>query len=470
MSALLLISLGDQAWWAGDRRAAAASWGAALEASRDGALPVDRAAEAMARMRLLHIQGNYAPLWHGPALDRALAACPDAEGWCRIAAADWHLWMPAFAGADPAEVPGLLAGLEGTPLEGAASARLAVAAGDPLLLRGELDGMGEGVRAHGARADDPGTWVLGAGLTAAPGAGIGLSARFTHPDLLWARHLLQVQGGLDSRGGWGLSGALLLYREGLMPTLAAGGGRGLEDVYGAGAEASTVPMEAARARAGALAAGRIGQARAQVTLAGQYRLDRVGAGAPGAQIGDLEILPGSWQGGGLWARGSVARGGLRLEVSGEGGALVGTGGTAGTGGTGGAAPYLSGAAALVAGADLLGGRLLVRPGAEGSAGELPIRMPSAGGSRLLRGLPAGRYRAAALGSLQAEYRHALVGPLRAQAFVDGAWVGGPHATAGAGLALALPPQPYNTIRLEVGAGLGPDAGARGVVLAWGEAF
>jgi hypothetical protein len=94
------------------------------------------------------------------------------------------------------------------------------------------------------------------------------------------------------------------------------------------------------------------------------------------------------------------------------------------------------------------------------------RWPSAGGANLLRGLPAGRYRAPVLSSVQAELSHRITGPLEAAIFVDSVVAGEPAWTAGGGVRLVLPPGRDNTTRLDVGAG--PDGW--GAVLSWGDAF
>ena len=94
------------------------------------------------------------------------------------------------------------------------------------------------------------------------------------------------------------------------------------------------------------------------------------------------------------------------------------------------------------------------------------RLPTAGGAELLRGLPAGRFRAPTLYALQIEGRYPIVGPLHAAAFVDAARVEGDHFTAGGGLRLVLPPGRDNVTRVDVG--FGPEGW--GVVVAWGEAL
>ena len=134
----------------------------------------------MARVRLLKLSGNYAPIVHEVALDRALRNCPEYDPWCAIALADYQLWMPAFTGADPKKVAEILAG---NALVGPASARLAWASGDlSRLTTQDLDGMGQGLQEVGLYPPDPGTWVLSLGLSGAPGSGVGALLSFQHPE------------------------------------------------------------------------------------------------------------------------------------------------------------------------------------------------------------------------------------------------------------------------------------------------
>jgi hypothetical protein len=111
------------------------------------------------------------------------------------------------------------------------------------------------------------------------------------------------------------------------------------------------------------------------------------------------------------------------------------------------------------------------------------RLPSAGGSQLLRGAPLGRWRAPGLLAAQLEARRTVWGPFRAALFVDaalpgtsalpGAGVTGAHlhATAGAGLRVGVPGAEAATTRIDVGWTLDGEArGDWGLVVGVGEAF
>ena len=169
----------DRSWFAGDRSAAVHGWKRLLAEPATQA-PDDLsgdALEAMVRMRLLQVAGNLGPLWLEAPLDRALFACSgtvdrgDRVGspasWCRIADADYELWMPKIAGADPRRIPDEIGHLKGWA---PADARLAkgAAASAPNAPGGTAE-----LAAPAARVQNPwpGTWVLGWGLSVAPGAG-----------------------------------------------------------------------------------------------------------------------------------------------------------------------------------------------------------------------------------------------------------------------------------------------------------
>jgi hypothetical protein len=97
-------------------------------------------------------------------------------------------------------------------------------------------------------------------------------------------------------------------------------------------------------------------------------------------------------------------------------------------------------------------------------GESPFfRLPSAGGSTLLRGVPAGWYRARSMFATQVEFRRIVRDPLGLAVFADGAWTGEWHATAGVGMRLHLD---GHVTRLDVGW----CPSSWGIVAAWGEAF
>ncbi|MFN7147421.1 MAG: hypothetical protein ACK4YP_26885, partial [Myxococcota bacterium] len=359
--------------------------------------------------------------------------------WCAVAAADAHLFLPAFTGADPAQVPATLAG---SPLAGPAAARIAAATGDPTALRAlpddALDGMGRGILTTGRlRPPGPGTWVLGVGVGGAPGAGVGLLVRLAHPDLAWEAHRLDVLAGADTRGGLHASAAL---RTATRPALVfgAGGARVVADRY---VDGVAVPYELGMARVSAAVAPRVGGVG--VVLGASARADWLDDDVPGAALvaGPLAAL----------TLGDLAGDGLRLTADTSLGAYA----------------HVALGADWRAHPPLLGGTLALRLAGTHVPTDSPFhRLPTAGGAEVLRGLPAGRFRAATLLSGQAEYRHALWGPLHGALFVDTAWIEGPHLTAGGGLRIVLPPGRDNVTRLDVGAG--PEGW--GVVAAWGDAF
>lgn len=388
----------------------------------------------MARVRLLKLSGNYAPILHELPLDRALRSCPDSDPWCAIAWADYQLWMPAFTGANPARVPELLAG---SPLVGPASARLAWASGDlSRLATQDLDGMGQGLQEVGLHPPDPGTWVLSLGLSGAPGAGIGALASFQHPDLGWRQHQLALRAGGDSRGGFsGLFSLRIFTGRPLRPLLYAAGGRLVTDRYDAAGERELYVQGTARGGAGlAWTAGPL-----TATLGAQARADFF--------EGDWYLANGPWLSLSLTPRRHVS-----LTAVGEAGF--------------GSGESFSGSLNLRASPPLWGGTLALRLGFWGVEGP-EWRDWMAGGAELLRGQPAGRWRGSVFVPAQVEYRHRLVGPLQAAAFVDTVAIDGRwHWSLGGGLRLLLPPEELNVTRVDVGVG----EGSWGVVVAWGQAF
>lgn len=191
------LSAGDRARWSGDREQAVTHY-------REAAATGEAEAEAMARLRLLAFTGNWGLLVHGARIDRALA---DAQGpWGELAWADFHLFAPPQLGADRAEAERIARAVQPV-LPGPALARLFLATGDPRWLE-ELrrtpwkDGLGEGLLASGGALHEPGTWMLGVGVAAAPGAGVGGGVTFIHPDLAWAGWRFALQAAATSRGTW----------------------------------------------------------------------------------------------------------------------------------------------------------------------------------------------------------------------------------------------------------------------------
>lgn len=432
--ALDAISRGDEAWWMGERGAAVDAWRKALDASQEHEAPALAAVEAMARVRLLQLGGNVAPFVHEAKLNAALDACPASEPWCAIAAADWELFMPRFTGADPRHVPDILVG---SPLVGPAAARIAVATGDRAALEAlpdaVLDGMGRGLRATGRREPPaPGTWVFGIGVGGAPGAGVGVSLRFAHPDLGWKRHRLDLIGGGDTRGGFSVGGSLFTATDPAL-VFAAGASRAVADRWIDGAAA---PYDLATVRLSA-------------AVAPQWGLLGLSAGA----VGRAEWFDGAALL--LGPIGTLTLGDARARIR-----LVGELNL-------GSYTYVLLSADGRTALDLLGGTLALRLAATRVPTDSPFyRLPTAGGADLLRGLPAGRFRADTVLAGQAEYRHPLWGPLHGAVFVDAASVEGWHMTAGGGVRIVLPPDRDNITRLDVG--VGPEGW--GVVAAWGEAF
>lgn len=414
--AIVAISEGDLALWKGERAQAVDAWRQALGQG-------DAAAEVMARVRLLQVSGNFGPFLHEGPLYRALSDCPEVDPWCAVARADYHLFMPAFTGADPGLVPSLVAD---SPLPGPAAARQ-VLAGAPLTVLSEfesteLDGMGQGMRLTGrARPPLPGTWVLGLGVYGAPGDGYGGSLRFFHPDVGWHQHQLSLSLGGDSFGQGYVASTFSVHAGPRFQALAA------RDWLESGA-----PLDTLRGSAGPTWGGR-------VWTAAETRWDH-------------------WEGAWLDNHGLLVT------------AVIGRQPRLNLMGRAGAGDYLHAEAS----ADLLlsptlGATVLaMRVGGQGVfTNETPFfRWPTAGGASLLRGLPAASYRDRALGVAQLEARQPLVGPLWGALFIDTAWITGPHLTAGGGLRLVLPPTGMNTTRVDVGFG----EGRWGVIVAWGEAF
>jgi hypothetical protein len=423
--ALAAVSAGDEAWWRGDRGTARRAWRRALEEA--GADDRGRAAEAMARLRLMRVEGNLAPFAHERRMEGALAACRESEPWCAIALADHELLMPAFTGADPSVVARIV---EGCPLVGPAAARRRMAGGDADLGGLRLDGMGRGMRATGRRRPPgPGTWVVGFGLSSARGSGFGGALRLVHPDLGWREHRLDAAAAADSLGGYAV-GARVLTATTLPWEFGAGAARAIGYVF-------TDPIEVFDAtilRASAGVAPRSGDRRVQV--------------------------------------GAAARSDDGARTLGPTAALtVGRTDTVRVWGESGFGDYTHAAAGAEARIfeEISGYTLALRAlGWSVFTPDTPVwRLPYAGGAEVLRGQPTGRWRGPVMVAVQAEVRRPLAGPLHGAVFVDGVGLDGTHLTAGGGLRLVLPPERDNVTRLDVGVG---DDGAWGVVLAWGEAF
>ncbi len=437
---------GDRAWFEGDRGAAVAAW-------RRAAAAGDPAAEAMARLRLLHFTGNWGMAVHGPRVDRALQRCPDDDPWCWIARADFEIFAPAEVGAQP-ERAAELAARARAELPGPAAARCWLAAGEPALLRAlqdhPRDGLGDGLlAADGRPPTSPGSWLLGLGLVGAPGLGIGGGLHFVHPDLGWQEHRLGLELGATSRGSAWLGVAAASSGSGYAHG-SANLSRWVQDTYDE-TGASEWLVEGGRFAAGP--GLRWGHHRLEPGVALRWdRIEGETAAGPGAQAAHAWDLR---SGMGDQRRGSYLGTGVQLSMRDLGADydhLLGSMDLRG---------YLGGPAGSV-----LAGRLL------GERAFLPdapwYRLPSAGGATVLRGAPAGRYRGDSLVALDLELRRMLWGPVEAVVFGAGAWVQdtGLHPAGGLGARLLLPPRGLNTVRLDLAVS---DAGWA-VTTGWGEVF
>lgn len=444
---MALLSEGDQAWSEGDRREAARLY-------QRAAAGEDPAAEAMARVRLLHFTGNISLAVQGPRLDRALEAC-GATPWCHLAWADYHLLAPTQVGARRAEAT-RHARLAERELPGPALARLALADGSASALEAlstlPHDGLGDAVLEHKGLPDLPGTWFLGFGATGAPGLGAGGALRFVHPDLFWRRVRLESSLGALSRGSAWLSNSLV-SPDPVFGIASLSLSRQIVDIY---ADDGRTRRE--QELASALFSTGPGLRFGRHTLSG--------GGTARWDLFDGERSRGH----GPWLHWSWNQ---RVSQGAETrGLLLYAGLDSGLPSWGSDHRRLNGriSASKLQGAPLsstLASRIVL----EGMASrDAPLLLqPSAGGADLLRGAPAGRYRGMALAAADLEIRHRLAGPLSGALFVDAAWVegnGGLHEGGGTGLRLILPPGDWNVFRLDLAAS---DAGW-GLSAGWGELF
>ncbi len=448
------IERGDAAWVRGERALAVRNWRGLL--GRTGS--VADAVDVMLRVRLLPVSGNLGPLWLERPLDNAMGRCADLAygdpgagpdtpaAWCRVAMADYDLWMPTIAGADPTRVPADLATLAGWA---PADQRIAAAAG-----RAAASGLNP----------FPGSWVLGWGLSVAPGSGAGVGLHFMHPDLGFRGDRLGLDGAVDTLGGFAL-GASFSQRSSHLALVARATGANLRGaVWGDDDAAAVYAWQTAQVAAG------FSSTLGRLVLAGggEGRWDH-------ASVGLIDRPPNT---GGGFALGPWASlrwsGPLDVRVGGE---VNGT--QAGAGFALGSASVRGAIVGRGEHADRAG-QAVARVLGEVSTDGPFFRLPSAGGSTLLRGAPSGRFRGPLLAGAQVEYRHVIYGPVGGVAFVDGAWVSDrapspfrddAHVSFGAGVRLVLPPADLNTTRIDVGVVPAFDGTVTwGVVVAWGEAF
>ncbi len=430
------LRVGDAAWEAESRPAAVAAWRRALRAAKAPACetPACAAVEAMAHLRLVHQEGNLAPIWREPAWTRALSVCPPGEPWCALAEADRALLLPAFAGGDPSLAPALLRRAEALP---------ELAADVALRERWVAEGRPAG----------PGTWTLSVGLGAAPGSGFGGAVRFVHPDVGGARHRLALSafGNSAAEGGVAIGFVDALLHSSTTLSLAR-----LQ--RWAWVDDAAVAFPTDRAELGVEVPWRI---RAFVVSGGATALAE-DPGSPTAGDVPAEAVAA------LSRPDRVVAVGPRLRVQATAGSrLRGAVSSRWLADLDGAAPHVLFTAEATLHQPVGRGVFATRLGGEWAPDEAAwVLLPAVGGTTLLRGLPAGRFRAEALASAQVELRYPLVGPLHGAVFVDSAWVDEPVVSAGGGLRLVLPPERDNTTRLDVG--FSPHGW--GVVLTFGEAF
>ncbi|MCB9741551.1 MAG: hypothetical protein H6740_02985 [Alphaproteobacteria bacterium] len=444
------LSAGDQARCVGDRGEAVRLYQEAIESG-------EPPAEAMARLRMLKLRGNWGPAVHGTRLEEAVRQ--GSGPWAALAWADYFLFSPPVitGGVEVARTEAQRwASSALLSLPGPAAARLFLATGDPVWLERlgqaeQRDGLGDClVATEGVGWADPGTWFLGVGVAGAPGAGVGGGLVFTHPDLAWSEWRLSTQLAATTRGtalvslGFRSPGRLYAHGDALLARTVA-------DYYVDEQRVEFVQ----RAMQASLGPGWSWQ-RWSLSAGARARWDDVGHGLLAAHGPSAGL---SWDHAEGW-------GGSREGLY---GALSASW----------AIPALSDYESLRLFADARGylgalkGVTALRLTAAAQLAELDdeaffFALPSAGGAELHRGAWAGRYRAPFIATVDLEQRWMLVGPLEGVVFVNAAWVAqdGPHPAGGLGLRLLLPPEAFNVVRLDVAVS---DSGW-GVYTGFGETF
>lgn len=438
IAAVRAIDVGDTMFQAGERAVASVKWTEAAATSNHPAIV------AMVALRRVHLEGNLAPMWQERVWTQALANCPVSEPVCRLAHADRALFVPSFAGGSLAEADELISAIDWSPeLEKAARHRKFLA------------------RTGTNWIDHPGTWTTNFGLSFSQLSSAGASLRFIHPDVGFSGHRIEATAYGDLSGSWALNGRWYTPWK-PATSLSIGGSRGWTYAW--------APVESAPAGAGIPLSQGVFDARMAVeAVSGPVRVwtgvggryDTISLYSSAARAGDCdgcvptELLTDRDAGIGFatvsasWTT-TPMRVSLRTE--------------AGTGDY----EHLSVDMRLRAGVPVGSVNLAVQLAVSATplAGEPWWRWPAAGGSYLLRGLPAGRLRAPVMTSAQFEASRTIVGPLEGALFIDAASADSATWTAGGGVRLVLPPERDNVTRLDVGAGpLG-----WGAVLSWGEAF
>lgn len=437
-AAIALVEAGDQAFQAGQRAVAVAHWAEAAQASEHPAVA------AMVALRRVHVEGNFAPMWQERTWTRALANCPISEPVCRLAHADRALFVPSFAGGSLDEAAELVTtGIWPSELHAAAKHR------EHLANRGT------------SWIDVPGSWTANLGLSYSQLSSAGAALRFVHPDVGFAGHRVEASAYGDLSGSWALNGRWFTPWK-PATSLSVLGSQGWTYAW--------APVDGVATGAGIPLSHGAFDARAAVQAVGTpfrvwtgigVRYDSMLLYSSAALDGDCDgCVPaqalGDAQASLAFATASASWGSEPLRVS-----------FRTEGGTGDYAHVALDAklrTTLPIGPVDLAAQLAIS--ATPLAEEPWWRWPSAGGSYLLRGLPAGRLRAPVMTSAQFELSRPIVGPLEGALFLDAASADSATWTAGGGVRLVLPPGRDNTTRLDFGAGpLG-----WGAVLSWGDAF
>ena len=453
------IDEGDRAWFAGRRLEGLRAWRDVRDMTRGDPRPEARAAEAMARLRLLRGASVYAAAIHGPKVEKALEACPWENAWCRLAEVDYHLFAPNGI-RDPRAAHALLDAGALAALPDREGTRRALF--DGVALPTATDALGDALR--DGPAWEPGPWVLGVGVRFGPPIGVGLGLHYLNRDVLRRGIWVDLDGYVAFRG-YGVSG-FAIGSGVVAPIVRVAGGR--FPLWGADIGAYE-GIDVWRVAPG-VGVGR----RVRVEGGPLFRTDALlgsvwaGHGAWGALGVDLRREPifgrpltGAAQ------EATERLGGAVLPGSGEraGVALLGQVEVA-------APPFadgwrLGGVVELRGYTPLLAGVLATRVRVEGTLGDQPaMRLPTVGGPNVLRGARLGELRAPWTLATDIEWRRMILGPVRFAAFASGAWVDGPHGSVGVGARLMLEPRGYNTLRLDVAV----SDTANGIYLVWGEAF
>lgn len=441
--ALQAVDDGDRAWWGGDRALGVRRWREAAELA-DGS-PEGHAAALMAHLRLMNAGTTLSPLVHGRAITRAVDGCYEGDvtrgAWCRLAVADYWLMAPPPTGDRDTAVQ--IARSLLSELPGPAASRLALA-GDraPLeaLAPDQRDGLGEALLAGPEWT--PGPTVVGLGFLAGSPTGIGLGLHLDSADV----GRKQVRLTADAFGAWRAAGL-----TGSLETPGA---------VGFGVDAALlrwpwwdgegfVPVDTARVAAGPIF--RKGGVKVEAGPLARWDVDG----------GDTIAGHGFWTSAAFTTRWNGWFGPLDLRAT--AGSEVALPPLADYGRAGGP---LQLAVSRPLGPGVVAARIRVEQVFGDAVPD--VRLATVGGAYVLRGARYGELRGERTTAADLELRQPLWRPMWCALFADAAAVEGEgtHGGGGVGLRMVLPPEPRNTIRLDLGV---TDVGW-GVYVAWGEAF